>query len=258
MFGPDNFFGEVDSRDLKILVDRHRDETSVYGGRNRVISGTGLVVTGSSSSSGTSCISKTTETESSGKTFENKNEVKQQSSVLLGTAQARLVECLGVIPQTLLYLLTRVKTSSGLSLKVNYVEVFGSQVRDLLTGDVVQSFTTTPPKDHTLLDGEDVRSIITTGDQHKRAAATAMNLRSTRAHAVVIVKLFLASTSSSSPTSRRRSSFSSGPEEHMISKLILLDLGGSEKLARSRAHETVKAPGGFVSGDQHHAGIRII
>jgi len=140
----------------------------------------------------------------------------------------------GLIPQSLVYLLRR--KPKKLRISLSFVEVFGHTVRDLLTGKVVISLVSDPPTERPLEAVEDIHRFLQDGSEHKRAAATAMNEQSTRAHAVVLAKLFC-------PAGRDEA-------DSLVSQLILLDLGGSEKLARSKVHELVKAPGGFVSGEQ--------
>lgn len=137
-------------------------------------------------------------------------------------------------PMTTIERTTRIRERRCLELRASYLEIFGNQVRDLLTGEIVSSMVTTPPTEINLKGIEDVKKLLEEGEKHKRAAATAMNLRSTRAHAVVMVKLVKRGATNS---------------DEIISRLVLLDLGGSEKLVRSRAHDLVKAPGGIVSGE---------
>ena len=74
----------------------------------------------------------------------------------------------------------------------------------------------------------DVLDALAEGDAQKRRAATAMNDRSSRAHSVFTLSM----------TQRDEST---GRE--MASKLCLADLGGSEKLSKSRAHDGAAAAG---------------
>jgi len=41
-----------------------------------------------------------------------------------------------------------------------------------------------------------------------------------------------------------------GQERFVVSSLSLVDLGGSERVSKSKANELIKAPGGYVSGEQ--------
>lgn len=80
---------------------------------------------------------------------------------------------------------------------------------------------------------EDLDDLIARGDERKRRAATAMNERSTRAHSVLLLRL----------RQRRGAAV-------VASTLFLADLGGSEKVSKSRANEDVRAPGGFKTNNE--------
>ena len=146
---------------------------------------------------------------------------------------------------------TRLGIASKLS--VAYVEIFGSEVTDLLRGgaSIGSSAPTAMSQsggiDNTfhahrwVLDGrvdvpidslQRAMDVIAQGDRCKRRAATAMNQRSSRAHALFILTLT-----------------QSRPDGAEVSeKLFLADLGGSEKLTKSQAADEVKA---LVSVDEH-------
>lgn len=119
---------------------------------------------------------------------------------------------------------------------VSYVEIFGDEMTDLLRGGAPVGNSRVAGHGY-ILDGsteirvadiEDVRRALEDGDAQKRRAATAMNARSSRAHAVFTVSLV-------------QTDDETGKE--MRSRLFLADLGGSERLKKSRAHEGVAAPG---------------
>ena len=74
----------------------------------------------------------------------------------------------------------------------------------------------------------EVADALTTGEGAKRKAATAMNENSSRAHTFFIVTL-------------RQRDRATGAE--VKSKLFLVDLGGSEKLTKSKADEGTLAAG---------------
>lgn len=129
---------------------------------------------------------------------------------------------------------------------VSYVEVFGSEVADLLqAGQIVGQdregrYDATRATDRVghryVLDGhtervveswEQIDDLLRIGDEAKRRAATAMNERSTRAHTLFVLTL---------TTGTRKSRF------------YFADLGGSEKINKSKADEGTKAPVMVVGG----------
>ena len=137
-------------------------------------------------------------------------------------------------------------------LSVAYVEIFGAEVTDLLRGGAAigssapTAMSESGGIDNTfhahrwVLDGrvdvpidslERARQVIAQGDRCKRRAATAMNQRSSRAHALFILSL---------------TQLRDGVE--VTDKLFLADLGGSEKLTKSQAADEVKA---LVSLDEN-------
>lgn len=147
-----------------------------------------------------------------------------------------------------------------MELGMSYVEVFGSEVSDLLReGRVVgQGFegryaevrATDRVGHRYVLDGrteclveswEEVQSLLEAGDHAKRMAATAMNERSTRAHTLLVLSLT-----------------QTLPSGHQVrSRLFLADLGGSEKISKSKADAGTVAPVTMVGGvEEHRVGWR--
>ena len=117
-------------------------------------------------------------------------------------------------------------------LAVSYVEVYGNEVSDLLKGNAVVGQSRVSGQRY-VLDGHaeqpvatmaDVTKALTKGDAQKRRSATAMNDRSSRAHAVFVVTL----TQTDEATGRE-----------LNSRLCLADLGGSEKLNKSKANDNL-------------------
>lgn len=116
-----------------------------------------------------------------------------------------------------------------LSLKhkqISFVEVYGNDILDLLKKGrrVGQSKASAQ---RSVLDGSaevlvtdinQVMHLLTIGEAQKRKAATAMNLRSSRAHSVVILTL-------------KQKCLDTG--KCIVSKLFLADLGGSEQVKKS-------------------------
>mmetsp|Transcript_49504 Transcript_49504/g.141946 ORF Transcript_49504/g.141946 Transcript_49504/m.141946 type:complete len:688 (+) Transcript_49504:55-2118(+) len=118
-------------------------------------------------------------------------------------------------------------------LKLSYVELFGNEVTDLLEGQRVAH-----PEASRVLKGEfeldietveDVDSALARGEERKRCAETAMNDRSTRAHTLLVFRLEQSVLGTDALT--------------VSSSLFLADLGGSERVTKSRANEEAKSAG---------------
>lgn len=191
---------------------------------------------------------------------------------------------LGLIPQALLYLL--VHKPQRCTLALQYFEIYGNVVTDLLAGAEEQGFSSggvelywngnggagengsginpgfsdaeheqdatgafRKVSQHGVRCADDVHSLLQFGNCNKRSAQTAMNLRSTRAHSVVRVKLFIAGETVTLVTGNSEQDAIVVDEGAFRSSLVLLDLGGAEKLSRSKAHEhVILPPGGLVAG----------
>ena len=117
---------------------------------------------------------------------------------------------------------------------------------------------------------EDLIKLLEQGDEAKRRAATAMNERSTRAHTLMILSLRqrkrshkfnnsgklsniladVASSSSSSPPPRPKSFNTNSNAAFVESKLFLADLGGAERLSKSKVDDEVKATVVMVGGQE--------
>ena len=97
---------------------------------------------------------------------------------------------------------------------------------------------------------EELSKALAEGDARKRRAATAMNERSSRAHCVFSLRLTQALAERPSQTSsdiQTSSASDVGDSEtrtpSLTSRLCLVDLGGSEKLSKSRANDGAAAAG---------------
>jgi kinesin family protein 5 len=156
----------------------------------------------------------------------------------------------GVVPRACEDILETVRSwrEQGFTaeLGVSYVEVFGSEVSDLLhEGQIVgqgqegryNAVRATDRVGHRyVLDGhiehhveswDEVAELLRLGDESKRRAATAMNERSTRAHTLFVLTL---------TAGAKRSRF------------YFADLGGSEQITKSKADADTKAPVTVVGG----------
>jgi len=117
------------------------------------------------------------------------------------------------------------------TLSVSFVEVFGNSVKNLLAADINSH---PPGYEEEVADGAAMASLLARGEENKRIASTAMNERSTRAHVLVVLRV------------RQRAP---GQREHVEATLSLVDLGGSERLSKSGAHEGLRSMG-WKCGEQ--------
>merc|ERR1719456_1002719 len=83
-------------------------------------------------------------------------------------------------------------------------------------------------------DKEGFAAMLALAEERKRKAHTEMNERSTRAHMMVILRL------------RQRAP---GQETIVESVLSLVDLGGSERIGKSKANDGALCPGALNVGD---------
>lgn len=166
-------------------------------------------------------------------------------------------ELQGLVPRTCAEVLQAVERWSSRGLQVqlsaSYVELFGSEVSDLLReGRVVgqhregrySAVRATDRVGHRyVLDGhtewhiqslEELQELLEHGDAAKRRAATAMNERSTRAHTVFVLSLQV----------------TSGDKHARQSRFYFADLGGSEQLSKSKVDAETKAKVLVVGGEE--------
>lgn len=152
----------------------------------------------------------------------------------------------GLVPRVAEEILAAVelRQAAGFKVKVgaSFIEVFGQDVSNLLgkTG-VAKLCQRMGPKyvqegryEKPLENTESFASLLKEAEQRKRKAHTEMNERSTRAHTLVILRL------------RQQAPAQNSMVE---SVLTLVDLGGSERVGKSKANEGIRAPGGVNCGD---------
>jgi len=141
----------------------------------------------------------------------------------------------GIIPraccevfQALDYRKANVKVGIHASVSMSYIEIYGDSVSDLLrerkpcghSKVAAQRYVLDGEAEKHVASFEDALALLNQGEQQKRTASTAMNERSSRAHTLLILTL-------------KQKVDSSG--EVVTSRLFLVDLGGSEKLKKSKA-----------------------
>lgn len=150
-----------------------------------------------------------------------------------GSSQAGLVP--RIANEVLAGMEVRRRAGLEVSLRASFVEIFGQDVSDLLGKEIGATRAINQRMAHRfVLDGqceepvndrETFASLLARGEEKKRKASTAMNERSSRAHTMVILRL--------------RQELP-GQEGHVESRLFLVDLGGSERVNKSKANEDVR------------------
>ena len=161
-------------------------------------------------------------------------------------------ESFGIVPRACEEVLNAARRRSAQAgggirwaLAASYVEVYGQDVFDLLAGGARVGQSRVASRRY-VADGdasvdvrtaEDIARVLETGDAQKRRAATAMNDRSSRAHAVFSLTLTQTMDGDGVVSPRQNSS------RQLRSRLCLVDLGGSEKLTKSRANEGARGAG---------------
>lgn len=142
----------------------------------------------------------------------------------------------------------RRKLGLEVGLRLSYVEIFGNEVVDLLgeqkfdepsvSRHVIEGGLEVPIDSHSnLLDA------LARGETRKRCASTAMNERSTRAHTLLIFRLLQTWPGADRPA--------------VVSQLFLADLGGSERVTKSRANESAKTAGFVPWGEYYDSRKRL-
>ncbi len=161
----------------------------------------------------------------------------------------------GIVPRACQEVFASIKKreDKGIATKLSccYVEVYGGEVSDLLREGKRVGHNKVSAQKY-VLDKKcaipvstlnEVYKLLDIGDKQKRRAATAMNDRSSRAHALFILNLDM-EDEQSNVTVR--------------SQLFLADLGGSEQVKRSKVHHGKQGfDGGFVMGQHMKEAVNI-
>lgn len=144
-------------------------------------------------------------------------------------------EPLGVIPRVMRTLFERVASLPGdtsVQIKVGFIEIHKEEIRDLLRPKSAVSLRDAPDGGGVTLVGareKEVRTIeemaktLRDGSSARATAATGMNDRSSRSHAVFTIHVETASAGAESPSGATRA------------KMHLVDLAGSERAKRTKA-----------------------
>ena len=142
-------------------------------------------------------------------------------------------EPLGVIPRVMRTLFERVASLPGdtsVQIKVGFIEIHKEEIRDLLRPKSAVSLRDAPDGGGVTLVGareKEVRTIeemaktLRDGSSARATAATGMNDRSSRSHAVFTIHVETASAGAESPSGATRA------------KMHLVDLAGSERAKRT-------------------------
>ena len=145
----------------------------------------------------------------------------------------------------------RQKKGITTKLSCSYVEIYGGEVSDLLREGKRVGHNKVSAQKYVLdkrcavpiSSLDEVYKLLDAGDEQKRRAATAMNDRSSRAHALFILNLDMEDEKTNVV---------------VRSQLFLADLGGSEQVKRSKVHHGEKgADGGFVMGQRMKEAVNI-
>ena len=171
---------------------------------------------------------------------------------------------MGVIPRACMEVLGSLndgrRASMGLEshLSISYIEIYGDYISDLLKGGArvghskvaAQRFVLSGTVEIPVSTLDEIYHALNVGDDARRRAATAMNDRSSRAHALVI--LTLKTVNSRTKVSKQ-------------SRLFLADLGGSERVEKSKIDggvsrvnkETSEFSAGFHLGERMREAVYI-
>lgn len=163
-----------------------------------------------------------------------------------GTNLAQQVRQYGLVQLAVTDILEQMESKAddrGFSLKAQFFEIYNEQVRDLLgergvltireKNDKGVKNVSVDASEEPIRSAEDVAYLLATGNDNRTSAATSMNARSSRSHA--IFRLLLESYSKSNPATRQRS------------VLNLVDLAGSENSHQAGVDGVRKAETGKIN-----------
>lgn len=156
--------------------------------------------------------------------------------------EEKMCRTAGLVPRAMAELMgaveSRKRQGVEMTLRCSYVEVYGDDITDLLEAKPVGAWRGVASKAVaqglaavTISTKDEMQQLLRRGEANKRRAATAMNDRSTRAHALLIVD---------------------AEQLHVVtglqarSQLCLADLGGSEQVFKSEVAEMRARVGGFM------------
>eukprot|EP00944_MAST-04C_sp_MAST-4C-sp1_P006660 g6660.t1 len=161
----------------------------------------------------------------------------------------------GIVPRACEEVFSAIKQrqNKGITTKLScsYVEIYGGEVSDLLREGKRVGHNKVSAQKYVLdkrcavpiSSLDEVYKLLDAGDEQKRRAATAMNDRSSRAHALFILNLDMEDEKTNVV---------------VRSQLFLADLGGSEQVKRSKVHHGEKGrDGGFVMGQRMKEAVNI-
>ncbi|OCT64666.1 interferon-induced very large GTPase 1-like [Xenopus laevis] len=136
----------------------------------------------------------------------------------------------GLIPRFCSALFRRAEVLHNLKVEVSFMEIYREEVRDLLqckqpvknlrvrehtvTGPYVEGLT-----QHTISNPDDINVLLTAGNKHRLMSSTDMNVESNQSHAIFTLTV--------------THSFHQESDHELLSKVIFVDLAGSETTHKS-------------------------
>ncbi|KAL6453692.1 kif1 Kinesin-related protein 1 [Candida maltosa Xu316] len=132
-------------------------------------------------------------------------------------------------------------------LKFSYIEIYNEQVNDLLNKDKsakkckVREHPTTGPyvenvKEQSIESYDQFLKLLNLGNSQRSTAATSMNDKSSRSHAIITLTLKQTKFENCSAGDLDETSSIGEASEEMISNIKLVDLAGSERLQKTKVY----------------------
>ncbi|KAK6464823.1 P-loop containing nucleoside triphosphate hydrolase protein [Scheffersomyces coipomensis] len=161
------------------------------------------------------------------------------------------LEELGLVPRIVRDIMRQrevlVSEKINCEVKMSYVEIYNEQVKDLLDVDNIGKSNSNKPKlrvrehpvsgpyienvvESTLHNYDDFTRHLENGNLARSTAATSMNDKSSRSHAIITITLKQTKFGSSEDSESEIGE----AEEEMISNIKLVDLAGSERLSKTK------------------------